>query len=67
MFWVIFSKSRNIDDRLVTKMLCSELVKLVETLDNNSTLPTVVLSGLSVGVGVAANGGASLHDEIYQS
>ena len=47
-------------------MLCSELVKLVETLDNNATLPTVVLSGLSVGVGIAANGGASLHDEIYQ-
>ena len=47
-------------------MLCSELVKLAETLDNNATLPTVVLSGLSVGVGVTANGGASLHDEIYQ-
>ena len=65
MFWVMFSKSRKIDDRLVTKMLCSELVKLVETLDNNSTLPTVVLSVLSVGVGATANGGASLHDEIY--
>ena len=66
MSWVIFSKSRNIDDRLVTKMLCNEPVKLLETLDNNSILPTVVLLGLSVGVGVTANAGASLHDEIYQ-
>ena len=47
-------------------MLCSVLVKLAEILDNNATLPTVVLSGLSVGVGIAANGGASLYDEIYQ-
>ena len=62
----MFSKSRNIDDRLVTKMVCSELVKLVETLDNNSALPTIVMLGLSVGVGVTANAGASLHDEIYQ-
>ena len=39
---------------------------LVGTWDNNSTLPAVVLLGLSVGIGLLASEGASLHDEIYQ-
>ena len=62
----MFLKSKNIDERLVTKILCNDLVKLVGMLDNNSILPTVVLLGLSVRVGTAANGGASLHDETCQ-